>query len=113
MPKIDLEKLSFQELQQLANAVESKISEKKTEEQQRVYEEMRALAASIGMTVDEIVEGQTRSRRGRRMGPHAPAKPKYRNPDNPMQTWSGRGKKPGWVQAWLDAGKDLGELEIQ
>ena len=23
--------------------------------------------------------------------------PKYRNPENPMQTWSGRGKKPNWV----------------
>ena len=23
--------------------------------------------------------------------------PKYRNPDNPMQTWSGRGKHPNWV----------------
>ena len=23
--------------------------------------------------------------------------PKYRNPDNPLQTWSGRGKKPNWV----------------
>ena len=111
MPKIDLEKLSLQELQQLSRDVENKISEKKMEEQKRVYEEMRALAASIGMTVDEIVEGQTR--KGRRMGPRTPVRAKYRNPDNPMQTWSGRGKKPGWIQAWLDAGKDLGELEIQ
>ena len=23
--------------------------------------------------------------------------PKYRNPDNPLQVWSGRGKKPNWV----------------
>ncbi|MSQ68785.1 MAG: H-NS histone family protein [Gammaproteobacteria bacterium] len=25
--------------------------------------------------------------------------PKYRNPANPMQTWTGRGVTPGWVQA--------------
>jgi len=27
--------------------------------------------------------------------------PKYRNPDNPEQTWSGRGKRPTWVVDYL------------
>jgi DNA-binding protein H-NS len=27
--------------------------------------------------------------------------PKYRNPENPLQVWSGRGKKPNWVIAHL------------
>ena len=26
---------------------------------------------------------------------------KYRNPDNPLQVWSGRGKKPNWVIQYL------------
>lgn len=34
----------------------------------------------------------------------------YCNPDNPWQTWSGRGRKPGWVQKWLDAGNSLDKL---
>lgn len=38
--------------------------------------------------------------------------PKYRNPNNPQQTWSGRGRKPGWFLAHVDGGGRLEELEI-
>ena len=31
-------------------------------------------------------------RRTRKVGP-----PKYRNPNNPEQTWTGRGKRPNWM----------------
>lgn len=30
--------------------------------------------------------------------------PTHRNPDNPAQTWTGRGRKPRWLLAALDAG---------
>lgn len=36
---------------------------------------------------------------------------KYRNPDDPAQGWSGRGRKPGWVVAWLANGGALSALE--
>jgi len=32
--------------------------------------------------------------------------PKYRNPDNENETWSGRGKPPRWMQALLAEGKN-------
>ena len=35
----------------------------------------------------------------RSRGPVNP--PKYRNPENPDQTWSGRGKRPAWVVDYL------------
>lgn len=38
--------------------------------------------------------------------------PKYVNPDNPAQTWSGRGKRPAWLDAALEAGHDLDRLMI-
>ncbi|WP_227272649.1 H-NS histone family protein [Roseobacter weihaiensis] len=33
------------------------------------------------------------------------SKAKYKNPDNPKQTWSGMGRKPAWFIAHLAAGK--------
>jgi DNA-binding protein H-NS len=33
--------------------------------------------------------------------------PKYQNPKNTAETWSGRGKQPHWVKAQLRAGKKL------
>ncbi len=40
------------------------------------------------------------------------AVPKYRNPGNPDQTWTGRGRKPKWVNEVLQGGADLTDLEI-
>jgi DNA-binding protein H-NS len=38
--------------------------------------------------------------------------PKYVNPDNPAQTWSGRGRRPAWLDDALEAGHDLESLII-
>ena len=38
--------------------------------------------------------------------------PKYQNPENPAETWSGKGKRPAWVAAALAAGKPLESLEV-
>ena len=32
---------------------------------------------------------------------------KYRNPNDPAQQWSGRGRQPAWIKAWLASGKSL------
>jgi hypothetical protein len=36
--------------------------------------------------------------------------PKYQNPDNATQTWSGKGKQPQWVEQALAKGKTLDSL---
>jgi DNA-binding protein H-NS len=33
--------------------------------------------------------------------------PKYRNPDNPAETWAGRGLKPRWLTAAMKGAKKL------
>lgn len=38
--------------------------------------------------------------------------PKYRNPANATETWSGRGKRPRWLAAELAGGKKLEEFAI-
>ncbi len=38
--------------------------------------------------------------------------PRYRNPSNPDQTWTGRGRKPLWVVDALNSGKSLDDLAI-
>lgn len=34
----------------------------------------------------------------------------YCNPENPAETWSGRGRKPKWLHAYQLAGGDLSDL---
>jgi len=38
--------------------------------------------------------------------------PKYHNPDNPAETWAGRGRKPKWVAGKLATGSSLDDLLI-
>jgi DNA-binding protein H-NS len=38
--------------------------------------------------------------------------PKYRNPNSPTETWSGRGKQPRWLVAALKTGRHIEEFAI-
>jgi DNA-binding protein H-NS len=38
--------------------------------------------------------------------------PKYRNPNQPSETWAGRGKQPRWLAAALKSGKRLDDFRI-
>ena len=50
---------------------------------------------------------------GRGAGKTGVVPPKYRNPNNPQETWTGRGRKPRWVVALLEQGYTLDQLKIQ
>lgn len=101
---VDLAKLSLEELQALARDVETEIANRRAAEKERVLNQMRELAASLGMTLEELL-------REERSG-GATAAPKYRHPDDPGLTWSGRGKRPTWVNEALAAGKTLDDLAV-
>ena len=38
--------------------------------------------------------------------------PRYRNPQNAAETWSGRGRRPAWIEAALARGLTLDDLEV-
>lgn len=40
-------------------------------------------------------------------------KPKYRNPENSEQVWTGRGNRPRWVTAALERGLTLQDMLIE
>jgi DNA-binding protein H-NS len=62
----------------------------------------------------EIAARRERSKRllKRSRGLVEGAGPRYRNPENAAETWSGRGKRPAWVEVALAAGQTLESLEI-
>ena len=54
----------------------------------------------------------TRAPAKRRTGTVRKVPPKYRNPENPEQTWTGRGKAPLWIVALIDSGETREDLLI-
>ena len=87
---------------------------------EKVLAKIVALVKDAGLTVDEVVKalsgGKTKStapRAGKKSGlAGKKVAPKYRNPANPEQTWTGRGVAPAWAQS-LKAQGQLDSALIQ
>ena len=89
------ESMSVGELWTLHEQLTSILARKIEEEKARLEERLRLLHINHTISPD----------RPRRVYPKV--LPKYQNPKNPAETWSGRGKQPRWVQSQLRAGKKL------
>ena len=67
-------------------------------------------AASTTATASAEVKPGRKSTKGRKLGKVAP---KYRNPANPKETWTGRGKHPRWMAALIAKGKKADDFLIK
>lgn len=67
-------------------------------------EKVEILARELGFTLAELTALEEPKRK------RAPSTKIYRHTENPTLTWSGRGRKPGWFTAHVDAGKNPDEL---
>jgi DNA-binding protein H-NS len=76
----------------------------------RVIEERRAVQGQLSQ-LNRLAAGASRGK-AVRGGLRGAVAPKYRNPDNPAETWAGRGLKPRWVEAALKTGKKLEDFSI-
>ena len=66
-------------------------------------------AAEHGFSLSDIVAGGGRSQtKGRAKGV-----PKYRNPADPSQTWTGKGRRPKWILEAEEAGRPVSDFEIE
>lgn len=101
MAEHDLENLSLRELEQLQKAVARAIATHEGRRKAEARARVEALAREMGYPLADLVEAETGA--GRVRGPAGAAK--YRNPENPSATWSGRGRKPQWFVAALAAGR--------
>ncbi len=113
---IDLSKLSVAELKTLARNVEKAIVANDARRRKKARAAMEKAAKEFGLSVEDILtEEAPKAKRAykKKPGPKpGKAKPKYRNPDDAKQTWSGRGRRPAWFIAATSAGKSPEELEI-
>jgi DNA-binding protein H-NS len=45
--------------------------------------------------------------------PYPKVRPKFRNPANPAETWSGRGKMPRWLVELIESGRNRDEFKVR
>jgi DNA-binding protein H-NS len=96
-----LKTMPIAKLQALKMQIDAAISAKVTERRRELESELSKLAAFTGGR-------QAKSGKGAR----GAVAPKYRNPENPAETWAGRGLKPRWLTAAMKSGKKLDDFLI-
>ncbi len=94
---MDIDNLSVSELKRLEKEVQNKIQVRFEKEKEELRQQIRNIAKEAGTTVEELFGVRGNRRRGK-------VAPKYANPSNPEQTWTGRGRMPRWLQEKVDAG---------
>ncbi len=102
IPQVD--KLSLKELLELRTRVEKAIVTSQERERTNLRAKFESMASEAGFGLSELFG--SRSTKGK------PVAAKYMNPDNPGETWSGRGRKPKWLVAKLDKGKKITDFTI-
>jgi DNA-binding protein H-NS len=106
MRRTDLETMDFDELWVLHEQLTKLLSEKITTEKLQLERRLAQLTR-----VEQIRDGDgALANRPRRKYPKV--QPKYWNPSQPTQKWSGRGKQPRWLVAALSTGRKLEEFII-
>jgi DNA-binding protein H-NS len=91
MPRLNLEKISFAQLSKLRLQVDRVMVEKQASERAALRQKMAEMAEAAGMSLDAVL-GKGRKGKGS-------VAPKYRDPKNPENTWTGRGRMPLWMVA--------------
>jgi DNA-binding protein H-NS len=100
----NLKSMAIDKLTKLREQVDAVLSAK-------ILEERRTLEERLGNLGRLTANGLSRKRMGG--GARGAVAPKYRNPDNPGETWAGRGLKPRWLSAALKAGGKLEDFSIE
>jgi DNA-binding protein H-NS len=100
---MNLKTMSIDRLVDLRNRVAAALSAKVIEQRRTLESELSKLTRFAG-------GARTKTAAGR--GAWGKVAPKYRNPEDPDETWAGRGLKPRWLAAAIKSGKKLDDFLI-
>lgn len=103
---LNLNKMSIAELNKLISDAQTVLAKK-----QEIAEKVRKLAKDNGLEISDLLAAD-KPNKAKAKKPRGKVAPKYKNPANGSETWTGRGRQPRWVADALTGGKSLEDLLI-
>lgn len=98
----ELEKMHLDDLWKLHERIGS-VLERKIESEKRVLQRrLDELGRKFGGSPADVPQRR----------PYPKVVPKFQNPEDPTETWSGRGRQPRWVNELLATGRKIDEFKI-
>ena len=104
-----LDQLPLGRLKTLRTELVGLIARKEEENRRVALREISRLAGEAGLTAETVTHHLNGRKRGRQ---RAKLPPRYRDPQQPENTWAGRGKRPKWLVAKLAAGARIEDFAI-
>jgi DNA-binding protein H-NS len=119
MKKINLKGLNRKDLEKLRRDIDIALTKVEAVEKAALAAAEKA-AREFGFSLAQLKDVTAAKPASAKAASAKPAKPdarkkvapKYRNPADANATWTGRGRKPKWVEAHLESGGSLSDIEI-
>ena len=112
----DIKTMTRKELEKLKGQIEKQLEKLEVQDKKAAREAAEKAAKAHGFSLNELTEGKpapkTRAKRGTAKSAKSVNPPKYRNPANPSQTWTGKGRRPEWIKAAQEKGTDIETMAI-
>jgi DNA-binding protein H-NS len=102
---MDLSNMSAVELRKLEEKIKLEMKKRERQDMVKAREQILAIAQSVGIPLKDLIASSARSK-------SAAVAVRFRNPDDRSQQWTGRGRQPKWIKAWVDSGKSLDLLRV-
>lgn len=108
---MDLSNLSLNDLRSLETQLKVEIKRRENEDMVRAREQILAIAQSVGIPLKDLIGTGVRNLKisGAIRGKVAV---QYRHPEDATLQWTGRGRQPKWIGAWVASGKTIDELKV-
>lgn len=107
---LDVLTLEFEALIDAKRMIDAEVAKRSAAELEGAKRKLMAMAGSLGVSIGALF-GITPDKKARKKRKEIELKI-YVNPDNPEQIYKGKGKRPEWLQAKLDAGHDITEFHM-
>lgn len=116
MRRPNFNKLSTELLLEYKADIEALLKERKIsdEKKNKLLKKVKSLIESEGLSMDDLLTAKSASKPRKTNNKKTIKRvlPKYANPKDNSQKWSGRGRKPLWVAAHLKKGGKMEDLFI-
>jgi DNA-binding protein H-NS len=111
--KLNLDAMSVDEMWHLHEEISRLLSVRLTSEKRQLEKRLAQLRREKEMRQSEQADTPSVKSAPRARRKYPRVFPKYRNPKQPSETWSGRGKRPRWLADALQEGHTIEEFVIR
>ena len=105
---MNIKEIETEEINRLIDELKNELKLRIEKEKTKFLDEIRDKADFFSISVEDLMVEACAPKK-RKTGK---IKPRYHNPDNQAETWTGRGYKPKWIVAQLERGKQLEDMLI-